>query len=241
MTRAPAEASIRLLAQPALEAWNDRVIVRDDLLPGGTKMRAILPMMVCSPAAEFVYASPAQGYAQVALAHCAALTGKRATIFTAKRNTPSALTLAAKEAGAKIVMVPHGYLSNVQSKATRYALETGAELMPFGIDSEAAIAGIAGAAAAIGLRPPEVWSVAGSGVLTRALQNAWPEAKVYAVIVGKLDAPTGRAERIVHPLPFAVEADVRPHFPSAPHYDAKAWESFRDHACRGALFWNVAA
>ena len=33
----------------------------------------------------------------------------------------------------------------------------------------------------------------------------------------------------------------KPPFPSAPTYDAKAWKFIREHASRGALFWNVGA
>ena len=86
-----------------------------------------------------------------------------------------------------------------------------------------------------------MWSVAGSGVLTRALQRAWPRARFVAVVVGREGCDTGRARRIVHPLPFERAAKVRPPFPSAPGYDAKAWEYIRAEAGPGALFWNVGA
>ncbi len=87
---------------PVLEQHSGIIVARDDFLAGGTKMRFILPYLLQRPESEFVYASPAYGYAQVALAHCARLIGKRATVFTAKRKQPHALTLQAKNAGAKI-------------------------------------------------------------------------------------------------------------------------------------------
>lgn len=90
------------------------------------------------------------------------------------------------------------------------------------------------------LQPAEVWTVAGSGVLTRALQRAWPAARFVAVVVGKQGCDTGRARRIVHPLPFTRPARVLPPFPSAASYDAKAWEYVRAQAEPEALFWNVA-
>ncbi len=113
--------------------------------------------------------------------------------------------------------------------------------MPCGADAAASLGAIAEAAAATGLEPAEVWSVAGSGVLTRALQRAWPRARFVAVVVGREGCDTGRARRIVHPLPFERAAKVRPPFPSAPGYDAKAWEYIRAEAMPGALFWNVGA
>ncbi|MBN9341758.1 MAG: hypothetical protein ABT02_10130 [Comamonadaceae bacterium SCN 68-20] len=230
-----------MLPSPVIEEHAGVLVVRDDLLPGGTKMRALLPLMQAQVAAEFVYASPAQGYAQVALAHCARLLGRRATVFTAARKVPHPLTVAAADAGAAVVLVPCGYLSVVQARARAYAAERGAHLVPFGADAAASLGAIAEAAAATGLEPAEVWSVAGSGVLTRALQRAWPRARFVAVVVGREGCDTGRARRIVHPLPFERAAKVRPPFPSAPGYDAKAWEYIRAEAGPGALFWNVGA
>ena len=230
-----------MLPAPHVEEHAGVLVVRDDLLPGGTKMRAVLPLMESHAAAEYVYASPAQGYAQVAMAQCARLLGRRATVFTAARKVPHPLTRAAAEAGAAVVPVACGYLSVVQARARAYAAARGACLVPFGVDDEASLGAIAEAALATRLQPSEVWSVAGSGVLTRALQRAWPRARFVAVVVGREACDTGRARRIVHPLPFGRPARVRPPFPSAPGYDAKAWEYIRAEAGPGALFWNVGA
>ena len=109
------------------------------------------------------------------------------------------------------------------------------------MEDDGALQAITGAAVATGLQPAEVWSVAGSGVLTRALQRAWPQARFVAVVVGREGCDTGRARRIVHPLPFERPARVLPPFPSAMGYDAKAWEYLRAEAGPGALFWNVGA
>lgn len=228
-----------MLPAPIIETHGRLRVVRDDLIPGGTKSRAIMPLLARSDAAEFVYASPAQGYAQVALAHCARKMGRRATVFVAKRKALHPLTQRAKDAGARIEQVPYGYLSNVQAKARDYAARTGAELLPFGVDTPAARQAIAEAARQIGFVPSEVWSVAGSGTLTRALQRAWPSARFFAVLVGKQDSDTGTAERIIYPAPFERDAKVRPPFPSASNYDAKGWEVAIERASPGALFWNV--
>ena len=230
-----------MLPPPVLETHKGVLVVRDDLLAGGTKMRAIMPIMAASAAREFVYASPAQGYAQVALAHCAAILGRRATVFTAKRKDLHPLTLRAKAAGAKIVLVPAGYLSVVKARARDYAAEVGACLVPFGVEDAAAMAAIAAAARGLPVVPREVWTVAGSGVLTRSLQMAWPSTAFFAVVVGKQDSDTGRATRIIHGQPFDQRATVLPPFPSAANYDAKAWAYIRQKAKNGALFWNVGA
>lgn len=230
-----------MLPVPVVDRYGAHLVVRDDLLPGGTKMRAIMPLIQASDASEFVYASPAQGYAQVALAHCAAMMGRRATVFTAKRKEPHKLTLQAKAAGAKVVMVPNGYLVVVQARARDYVCDVGASMIPFGVEDMRAMLAIAAAAQSLNIAPPEVWCVAGSGVLTRALQIAWPNAKFYAVVVGKKDSDTGRANRIIYPADFDAPARILPPFPSAINYDAKGWEYFKKSACDGALFWNVGA
>lgn len=48
-----------MLPAPVVERVGRLLVVRDDLLPGGTKMRAILPLIESRPEQEFVYASPA--------------------------------------------------------------------------------------------------------------------------------------------------------------------------------------
>lgn len=223
---------------PIIEQIGKILVVRDDLLPGGTKSR-VLPELLTG-ATEFVYASPAYGYAQVALAHACRNAGYQATIFTAKRNELHARTKEAKDAGAKIVMVPHGYLSNVQSKAKAYAEAVSAKLLPFGLDVPAMAAGLQVIAAGLDIQPEEVWTVAGSGTLSRALQKAWPSAHFFAVRVGA-EPQVDRASLYVAPEKFEQDATVRPPFPSCANYDAKAWRFIQAKAGAGALFWNVAA
>jgi hypothetical protein len=229
------------LPAPVVETHESIRVVRDDLLPGGTKMRAIMPIIASDDAVEFVYASPAQGYAQVALAHCALAQGRAATVFTAKRKDPHPLTLRAKRAGAKVVLVPFGRLNVVQSRAKAYAAHVGATIIPFGCDVPLCRDEIAAAARTIKPEPKEVWSVAGSGVLTRSLQQAWPGARFFAVVVGSERANVGWAERIECPQPFEDDARQLPPFPSARNYDAKAWAYIKQQASPGALFWNVGA
>ena len=71
---------------PQLKEHDGILVVRDDLLPGGTKAR-FLPVLF-EHADEVVYARAAEGGAQTALAAVAAQLGKRATIFVAKRAHP---------------------------------------------------------------------------------------------------------------------------------------------------------
>jgi Pyridoxal-phosphate dependent enzyme len=216
-------------------------VVRDDLFPGGTKARFIPRLFDGTD--EVVYASPAQGGAQYALAHVAHQLGKRATIFVAERKQPHPRQWEAKALGAKVVLVSFGMLSNVQAKAKAYAAAAGARLAPFGMDLPEAIETIAQAARSLDGSPDEVWCSAGSGTLCRSLIAAWPKAHHIAVAVGRNIPPddVGGAELIRYPKPFEAHALTVPPFPADPHYDAKAWEiaTARKRAGRRILFWNV--
>lgn len=229
------------LPKPIIERVGRFNVVRDDFLPGGSKMRYILPLLQSIEAKEFVYASPAFGYAQIALAHCAFMAGKAATIFTAKRNELHPRTKRAKDAGAKVVMVPHGYMTVVSARAREYAKEVGAFLVPYGVSNTEAMAAFSKVVAALPIKPKEVWTCAGSGTLSRALQDAWPKADFHAVQVGG-ECNVGRAKlwkaREKFEQPCRGEA---PPFPSCDNYDAKVWSFISEHGKDGALFWNVGA
>lgn len=224
--------------KPVIEKQGKVLVLRDDLIQGGTKRR-VLPGLLTG-ATEFVYASPVYGYAQIALAHACREAGYQATVFVAKRNELHPRTKEAVKAGAKVVQVPYGYLSNVQAKARAYAETMGAKLMPFGIDTPEMAAGLRRVAESACIEPREVWTVAGSGTLSRALQSVWPSARFYAVRIGP--AIEGmRAEVLQAPEKFEQDANIKPPFPSCSNYDAKAWRFIQQRASEGALFWNVAA
>lgn len=215
-------------------------VVRDDLIGGGTKARYIARLFEGSD--EIVYATPAEGGAQTALAWTAHEMGKRATLFVAKRRQPHARALMAKGLGATVWQVECGYLSVVQARARAYCNATGATLAPFGMDVPEAVEIIAGAAMSTGFEPDEVWCAGGSGVLARGLAMAWPRARRNVVQVGRMlsAADVAGAAIHVHPLAFGNAARREPPFPSDPHYDAKAWEIATARKGPGrVLFWNV--
>lgn len=237
MGRAPLS---NFLASPVVVEHEGIAVVRDDMFPGGTKARYLWRLF--EDADELVYASPAEGGAQTALATVAAILGKKATIFVAKRKNPHERALMAKRLGATIWQVSPGYFAVVQKRARDYCAATGARQAPFGVDMPEAIDAIADAALATGQDPDEVWCASGSGVLCRGLSRAWPDAKVRVVQVGRKlsNAEVSGAEINVAPIPFEKKCKEQPPFPSDPHYDAKAWQICK--ARRGAgrvLFWNV--
>jgi Pyridoxal-phosphate dependent enzyme len=229
------------MIKPHLTEHDGLFVARDDLFPGGTKAR-FLPILF-NGADEVVYASPAEGGAQTALATVAAELGKRATIFVAQRAQPHPRTLMAKRLGAKIVQVSPGHLNVVQARAREYSQQYGARLAPFGFDMPGAVQAIAAAASSIGISPDEVWCAAGSGVLAHGLAKAWPNARRHVVQVGRALGVDDVAGATIHeyPKPFGWAVENAPPFPSDPHYDAKAWENCVKRKGTGVmLFWNVA-
>jgi hypothetical protein len=213
------------------------LVVRDDLFPGGTKAR--FAGQLFDGADEVVYASPAEGGAQTALAIVAQQLEKRATIFVAKRQSTHARTRMAKAHGAKIYQVSPGYLSVVQARARAYCVATGARLAPFGFDLAWSVGAIAEAALTTGEMPEEVWCAGGSGTLARGLAKAWPQARLNVVQVGKGLTVAG-ATMHKHSLPFGAVSRTKPPFRADPHYDAKAFElCLARHGPGKVLFWNV--
>ena len=133
-----------------------------------------------------------------------------------------------------------GFLSNVKSKAQRYCRATGASLLPWGLDAPIFSDEVTRTAERLCLVPSEVWTVAGSGMLSRALQRAWPWATFYAVNISQHKVDAGKATVLSAPERFEQNARVPPPFESCSNYDAKAWRFIVEHASPGALFWNVA-
>jgi len=232
-----------VIPDPVVEQHREGVfVVRDDLVIGGTK-RCFVDRLI-EGHREVVYASPAYGGAQIAIAYAAAELGVLATIFVAKRKQPHARTLEAKRAGAKVVQIPSGYLSNVQAKAKSYCLASGACLLPFGLETPTAFDAIAERASHVAriVGPlDEVWSVAGSGVLTRGLQRGLESVRFFVVQVGRslTRAEVGQATVLPCSQPFEEDSKAPPHFPSCSNYDAKAWEPFVRLGRGRRLFWNV--
>jgi len=229
------------LPDPIVEIHDGILVVRDDMLPGGTKLRYLLSLFDAHD--EVVYASPVFGGAQLALAQAAKMTGKQATLFVAKRKVMHPRTASAAAVGARIIEVPHGYLSNVQSRAKMYCQVSGAHYLPFGGDGEAAVDAIAQAARTVwnDVGPfDEVWSAMGSGVLQRGLQRGMPQVKrFYGIMVGGETKNPGIATAIPAGMPFEKAFKPKPPFPSDPFYDAKAWAACVRASGESALFWNV--
>ena len=230
------------LPKPIVKEHDGIQVVRDDLIEGGTKRRAFYTYIKSKDYDEFVYASPRQGYAQLSLAYACKDLGRKSTV-TVPQGKRYWLTDAAEELGCNIIEVPMGFLTNIQAKAKKYCLDNGAHLIPFGGDHPIIIEAMRQTALSLDVNPTEVWTVMSSGALSRGLQSAWPDARVYGVRIGHNTTPReqGRAETFKSKYQFHQECkeDERPPFQSSLTYDSKAWTFIKEHASKNSLFWNV--
>ena len=226
-------------------------VLRDDILPGGTKS-VLLKNILDDSYDEYVYASPVYGAAQLALASYCKSIGKRATIFCAKRNKKHPNTQRCLDLGAKVVEIPYGYLHVVQHHAKNYCEETNSLLLPFGLDTEESKNLIANrmrkVISKLGYEPDEVWCALGSGVLMEGILRGTTTAKVHAIQVGKeynigirkFEEGFDRLLIHKHKLPFEKESKFQMDFPSTKNYDLKAWEMCINNKGDGKIFfWNV--
>ena len=236
--------------KPILEEYEGFMVVRDDLLYGGTKSR-VADYLISSDleVEEWVYGgSPANGYAQISLAILCKQWNKKLVLFMAKRQEKNytknqKLTL---QIGADVQWTEMGFLSHTMKLAADYVNEKPGvrRLVPFGVDHPTVIASFIRVCENIDYKPKEVWCVAASGTLTRGLQMAWPDAEHFVVEVGhKLQMhEVGKAWIYTQRLKFdQVPPDNElPPYPSEPTYDAKVWKFAKDYAKPGSLIWNVA-
>lgn len=222
-------------------------VLRDDLLPGGTKACFIGELL--KPGFDYyVYASPVYGAFQIALAEYCRVQKRRAVIFCAKRNTPHENTLSAKAAGARVLQVPYGYLSNLQAKARAFCNENNGQYLEFGARGELAVQRIAKRAAqvfaALGHIPDEVFCAVGSGTLLAGIERAThgTACKITGICVGaEYKHEIQENTRLVkYPAKFDVPSKISAPFKTSRNYDLKALEyCLKMRGAGSVLFWNV--
>lgn len=230
-----------------IEKHNGVDVLRDDLLPGGSKSR-FLPHLI-KGATEVVFGGPFCGGAPLCLSVWGKEMGIKVTLFYAKRKELHRNQKKALENGATIYQVPFGYMTNVQSKAKKYCADTGAKFLPLGFDTPEAVVPFQSDMKWILDNYgdyDEIWVACGSGMLARCLGGVFTNSKIMAVRVGlssrntKQDYPPN-VHFVDCPYKFEADCKSKPPFPSSENYDAKAWEQLmlRGVGDKKILFWNV--
>ena len=218
------------------------LVVRDDLTVG-TKTRAGDLLMSKVKADTLVYCQPRVGLAGVSLCDVAQrYPDKKIVLFMPSSKKISVHQACCIERGAKVIFERIAAMPNLNLYAKQWAAENGAYFIPLGLKHELATAAIVHAASTIP-EPDEVYVAISTGVLSRALQIAWPNAKFTCVAVARnLKAgELGRADVISEPLDFpqSEKPENLPPFPTVDSYDAKVWKWIPKNSGRRVLMWNV--
>lgn len=230
-------------------------VIRDDMLIGGTKQRA-LSVFFSEEAEEYVYAGPVEGYAQIALAHVCSVYKKKATVFLAKQRNGKRhkFTKKAEELGGNVIEIGDqdkvAPLKAVQAAAEFYVSAKGPKtvLLPFGLHSEKFTKFLARQIASVlpddlEKGPKRLWLVAGSATLLASFHILWPNTEFLVVQVGKkiyFDQLDGIKHKLyVSKEKFIHDAKSLPPYNAVKNYDAKLWQFVEEHGQSCDWIWNV--
>mgnify|MGYP006083579193 FL=1 len=216
-------------------------VVRDDLVVG-TKTRAADLLASKINNDTMVYSQPRVGLAGVSLLDVAKHHNKKVVLFMPASKRISLHQACCIERGAIPIFERIAAMPILNIKAKEWADKHNAFFIPLGLKHELATAAIVHTASKIA-EPEEVYVAISTGVLSRALQIAWPNAKFTCVAVARnLKAgELGRANVISEPLEFMQEEPIQPPFPTVRTYDAKVWKYIPKNTGRNILMWNVGA
>lgn len=226
---------------PVVEVYDGVRVVRDDVIVG-TKTRAGDLLAARMETETLVYCQPRTGLAGVSIMDVARHHKKKVVLFMPSSKRVSLHQACCIEQGCTPMFERIAAMPNLNLMAKKWASENGCSFIPLGLKHELATAGIVHAASMIP-EPEEVYVAVSTGVLTRALQIAWPNAKFVGVAVARnlKDGELGRSSVISEPLEFQTpEKDHNmPPFPTIATYDGKVWKYIPKNSGRDVLMWNV--
>lgn len=229
----------------------DMTLIDESHLIGGSKQRALIGYIADIKQEELVYAGPSTGYAQIAIAYCALLSGKTARIFIDQAYI-NPLSAMARTLGATIVPFNSrdsgsSRLKIIQKQAEIYVDHDcdRAHLLPFGMDHpdvkklyEIAFEPLRS------YKPKRIWVVAGSGMIFSTLSRIWPDAEFMIVQVGKTVWPDQlvgiKHQLFVSTYAFSERISETPPYNTLMNYDAKVWPFILTHGQSGDFVWNTA-
>lgn len=219
-------------------------VVRDDFLVGskvrgGDCLISSLPEHVDT----IVYVQPRTGLAGVSILDVAKRHDKEVMLFMPSSKKISSHQACCIERGAKTSFHRIAAMPNLNGIAQKWAAERkNAFFVPLGLKHERVTAGIVKSASKIDA-PDVVYTATSTGVLTRALQIAWPTTRFVSVCVSRnmKAGELGIAEAVSEPLAFtqAEKAQNMPPFPTIDTYDGKVWKYIPKNSDEDILFWNV--
>lgn len=215
-------------------AYDNLFVLRDDLLPGGTKYRGLKKLLQTIPEQKIVYAGTIMGHGALALAHACRDAGKSAEIHISA-SAPHPMLERLQMTGADI-RIKEPQPIDALYEAAQTSCTGDALCLPPGFDMPGFETALADSLSGFDLSPySEIWTTMVTGTLTRALKRAFPGKTFKTVKVVKSGAADFTA-----PEKYHQPAKSPPPYPSCAHTDAKLWQFASKHAENGALLWNTA-
>ena len=231
---------------PKIKTHEGVRVVRDDLITG-SKVRGGDCLISSLPESidTIVYVQPRTGLAGVSILDVAKRHGKKVMLFMPSSKRISHHQACCIERGCDYSFHRIAAMPNLNLIAKKWAdSRPNAFFVPLGLKHQMVTAGIVKTASSIS-EPEEVYCATSTGVLTRALQIAWPNAKFTSVCVSRnmKAGELGRAEAISEKLAFTAseKKENMPSFPTIDTYDGKVWKYIPKNTNRDILFWNVGA
>ena len=230
--------------EPVITEHDNIRVVRDDYITG-SKVRGgdCLISSLADDIRTIVYVQPRTGLAGVSILDVAKRHDRNVKLFMPSSKRISDHQACCIERGAQAEFHRIAAMPNLNLIAKKWASENkDAYFVPLGLKHEMVTAGIVKTASKI--RPPdEVYTATSTGVLTRALQIAWPNTKFISICVSRnmKAGELGIAEAVSEPLAFTAseKKENLPPFPTIDTYDGKVWKYIPKNTDKDILFWNV--
>jgi len=241
------------------------VIVRDDVLNGGTKQRGLGKYMLSSTTSsgnsvqQFVYYGPANSYDQITVGFVSGVVSRNGVVVVPRVNPQNKTTTIAGNYGAKVIERNRpsktsgvSVTADLRNFATEYVskAKTPTELLPLNLDNIEIVQDLAYAiqqALPKDMKAPaRLWLTASTGLLVKALHKVWPNTQYLIVQIGFPLSP--EVLRDINHITFnapqkiyeCIAKNDMPPYPTLSCYDAKAWQFIKQYAQTGDYIWNTA-
>jgi len=213
-------------------------VLRDDLVKGGTKRRALEILLKGLNADRLFYAGTIMGHGALALACACEDQGKQAEIFiSGTEDDPAIRKLRATN--AMLHLCAPAPIASLFEQIKESA--NGGVVLPPGFDMPEFENAMAYALSGFPAKDyPEIWTTAVSGTLTRALHRAFPDTPLKTVKVVRTSGPLPSTAIYDAPEKYHQAAKNPPPYPACPFTDAKLWQFALRDARPDALIWNTA-
>jgi hypothetical protein len=217
-----------------------RVVRDDDLVGskvrGGDCLISSLPKHIDT----IVYVQPRTGLAGVSILDVAKRHNKAVRLFMPSSKKISHHQACCIEQGAEASFHRIAAMPNLNKIAKEWAdQKENAFFVPLGLKHRMVTAGMVKVASQI-KEPDVVYVATSTGVLTRSLQIAWPNAEFVSVAVSRnmKAGELGRARVISEKKAFTAHESKEnlPPFPNIDTYDGKVWKYIPKHSDKDILY-----